>query len=419
MRSGSERLAPADEANIVLDHAGQINVFLVAALLGSGGFIATDGTPDLAALRRELSPRVAALPTLRKALVADGRRHAWIEASPDLQHHVRLIEATEEATGLERLCAGLMTVPLDRGRPLWEVLVVPRARAQQTAVVLRIHHAIADGLAAVAIAQGLFDSEPRRDPPTPDRPRHPSSVAAKRSPLARFRFGLHRIGTTLGGREVGSTVLLGERSDRRDVIFVDVDRRALESRIRPREATVNDALLAAVAAGYRAALEAAGENIPERLPVSVPVALERHGSARNQVGVMLVRLPLGTADPDERLRLIAAQTRVEKLEARDQGTLEFMRGPVGARIMDRFARRQHLVGGFVTNVRGPAGLQHLAGAPIERIWPVAVLAANVRLGVAALSVSGRLCIGIHFDAQNVPGDAFARAVHHELARLTV
>lgn len=418
MRSGSERLAPADEANVVLDHAGQINVFLVAALLGSGGFIATDGTPDLAALRRALAPRVAALPALRRALVGDGRRHAWIEASPDLRYHVRQIETTAGATGLERLCAGLMTVPLDRGRPLWEVLVVPRARAHQTAVVLRIHHAIADGLAAVAIAQGLFDSEPRRDPPTPDRPRHPSSVGATRSPLARFRFGLHRIGTTLGGREVGSTVLLGERSDRRDVIFIDVDRRALESRIRPREATVNDALLAAVTAGYRAALAAAGENVPERLPVSVPVALERRGSARNQVGVMLVRLPLGTADPDERLRLIAAQTRAEKRDARDQGTLEFMRGPLGARIMDRVGKRQHLVGGFVTNVRGPAGRQHLAGAPIEKIWPVAVLAANVRLGVAALSVSGWLCLGIHFDVQNVPGGAFAQGVRQELARLT-
>ncbi len=290
--------------------------------------------------------------------------------------------------------------------------------------MLRIHHAIADGVAAVTIAQSLFDdvpreTMPRRDPSREGPPRNPSPVAVKRSSLARLGFGLHRIGATLGGREVGSTILLGVRNDRRGVVFVDVDLRALESRIRPREATVNDALLAAVAAGYRAALGDAGENVPDHLPVSVPVALERRGSARNQVGVMLVRLPLGTADPDERLRLIAAQTRVEKLEARDQGTLEFMRGPVGARIMDRVARRQHLVGGFVTNVRGPAGPQHLAGAPIERIWPVAVLAANVRLGVAALSVSGRLCIGIHFDAQNVPGDAFARAMHQELARLTV
>ena len=115
--------------------------------------------------------------------------------------------------------------------------------------------------------------------------------------------------------------------------------------------------------------------------------------------------------------LIAAQTRAEKLIARDQGTLEFMRGPIGARVMDRLARGQHLVGGFVTNVRGPDGRQSVAGAPIDRIWPVAVIAANVRLGVAALSVGGRLCCGIHFDEANVPGAEFARAMREELDRL--
>jgi hypothetical protein len=189
--------------------------------------------------------------------------------------------------------------------------------------------------------------------------------------------------------------------------------------MRPQGFTVNDALLASVAAGYRAALSVAGERIPDRLPVSVPVALERRGAARNQVGVMLIRLPLTVSDPGERIRLIAAQTRIEKAAARDQGTLEFMRGPAGARIMNRLARRQRLVGGFVTNVRGPERAQRLAGAPIGPMWPVAVLAANVRLGVAALSVGGRLCLGIHFDAAHVPGAEFAHAVDDELRRLTV
>ena len=132
---------------------------------------------------------------------------------------------------------------------------------------------------------------------------------------------------------------------------------------------------------------------------------------------MLVRLPLGEPDPDERLRLIAAQTRLEKVTARRQGTLEFMRGPIGARIMDRVARRQHLVAGFVTNVPGPAGPLRLAGAPVVAIWPVAVLAGNVRLGVAAVSYDGRLCCGIHFDDENVPGAVFSRAMEKELARL--
>jgi hypothetical protein len=132
---------------------------------------------------------------------------------------------------------------------------------------------------------------------------------------------------------------------------------------------------------------------------------------------MLVRLPLAGTRPDDRLRLIAGQTKAEKVRAREQGTFELMRGPLGARIMDGIGHRQHLVAGFVTNVPGPAVPMRLAGAYITAIWPVAVLPANVRLGVAAISYAGRLRCGVHFDDRNVPGSAFAAAMQKELVRL--
>lgn len=188
--------------------------------------------------------------------------------------------------------------------------------------------------------------------------------------------------------------------------------------MRPLGATVNDALLGAVAAGYRAVLQSAGEPVREWLPVSVPVALERRGTSANQVGGMLVRLPLRDSDPTRRLQLIAEQTRREKPQAREQGTLELMRGPIGARIIDRVGRRQHVVAGFVTNVPGPSGLLHLCGAPVTAIWPVAVLAANVRSGVAAASYGGRLRCAIHFDAASIPGSVFAEAMANEFSQLT-
>lgn len=425
MRPAAQRLAAVDEANLVLDHVGQVNVFLVAGLLSPGGFVRPDGTPDLATVRSALGERIAELSPLRKVPVAAGRRHRWDEVSPDLEHHIRVIEAVDGLVGLERLCGELMSVPLGLDRPLWEILIVPGARPRQIGVVLRIHHAVADGMAAVAIAQQLFDpSEQGLMPafvPAVSQSRPGTEQERRRDlrrVLRRLGFALRRIRKTLTGREVGSTVLLGERSARRGVAFVDVDLAALEAGVRPLGATVNDALLASVASGYRAALPAAGEQVPARLPVSVPVALQRRGTSGNQVGVMLVRLPLDVPAPDGRLRLIAEQTRVEKTQAREQGTLEFMRGPIGARIMDRVAQRQRLVGGFVTNVPGPAGTLRLAGAPVVAIWPVAVLAANVRLGVAAVSYAGRLSCGIHYDAANVPGATFARAMSEELARLS-
>jgi diacylglycerol O-acyltransferase len=423
VRTPMQRLAPADEANLVLDHPGQVNVFLVAGALSRGGFIGGDGVLDLVALRSALQTRIRRLPALRHVAVRVGRRHAWADVLPDLEHHVRLADAHAVPTSLERRCGELMTVPLARDRPLWELLLVPAGNGNDAAFILRIHHAIADGTSAVALVHELFDpAEPlplsaSASTGSLGHPRRPTSERQRRWMPHRVWFGLRRVLTTIGGRGVSPTLLLGERSQNRGVAFVDADLGALERRADSVGATVNDALLASVAAGFEAALRAGGEALPATLPVSSPVALRRHGRASNQVGVMLVRLPLAAAGSDERLRVISGQTSIEKARARDQGTLELMRGPLGARVMNRIAHRQHVVAGFVTNVPGPAVPLRLAGAPITAIWPVAVLAANVRLGVAAISYAGRLRCAVHFDAQRVPGTEFAAAMQDELARL--
>ncbi|MET0842339.1 MAG: wax ester/triacylglycerol synthase domain-containing protein [Mycetocola sp.] len=427
MRPSKIQLAAVDEANLVLDHDGQVNVFLVAGLLERGGFIRRDGRPDLAALRTVLDRRIAALPSLRRVPVLSGRRHHWVEVSPDLEQHIRLVDPVDGLFGLEQLCGRLMTTPLCLNRPPWELLVVPGASARSVGFVLRIHHALADGMAAVGIVHQLFARESEVSPldsrtvlPPVTAPPPALSAQQGKHPLRRVRritFGLRRILTTLFGGHGGQTVLLGDRGPERGVVFVDADLRPLNARVRPLGMTVNDALLAATAAGYAAALAAVHEPIPADLRVSIPVALRRRGTSGNQVGVMLVRLPLGVLDPDSRLRLIADQTRIEKERARDQGTLEFMRGPRGARIMDRIGRRQRLVAGFVTNVPGPPSRMYLAGAPVVAIWPVAVLAANVRLGVAAASYAGRLWCSVHFDETSVPGAVFAQAMKGEFTRL--
>lgn len=431
-RPASCRLAPADEANLVLDHPGQVNVFLVAAQLAPGGFVDPGGAPDLTALRAVLRGRVRTIPRLCRRVVPAGRRHRWAETTPDLEHHVRLVDPVDGRAGLERLCAELMVTPLARDRPLWEILLVPgvgEAGQDLLAAVLRIHHAIADGMEAVAIVHRLFDPggpvvPPARSGPTAPGtgvPGAPGPVRAARHhgllrALGRFRRALTRIRATLTATGVGPSILLGDRGDHRAVMFLGADLAGLSASARQADATVNDVLLTAVAAGFAAALAAAGEPVPDRLPVSVPVALPRRGQAGNQVGIMLVRLPLAPMEPSDRLRLIAEQTRPEKDRARDQGTLEFMRGPVGARLMDRVGRRQHLVAGFVTNVPGPAAPLRLAGAPVTAVWPVPVQSGNVRVAVAALSCAGGLFCGVHVDADHVPGPVFARAMGAELRR---
>ena len=236
----------------MLDHAGQVNVFLVAGLLAPGGFVRPDGSPDLTALRVSLRERIKTLPQLRKMAEVTRRRHRWVEVQPDLEYHIRLVGAVGGLAGLEQKCGELMNVPLELDRPLWEILVVPGAAVGAVGIVLRIHHAVADGMAAVTIVQELFDPAAARSTVAYVPLVQPTGKAPRRDVRHVFgmlRYGLRRIRMTLSGREVGSTVLLGELSPQRGVVFLDVDLAALEGHVRRFGATVNDALLAAGCCG--------------------------------------------------------------------------------------------------------------------------------------------------------------------------
>lgn len=412
-------LRAVDEANLVLDRADQVNVFLVAGLLTSGGFISADGRPDLEAVRGALARRVAGLPALRQVPRRVGRRHEWSDQEPDLRFHVRLLPAIEGLDDLEHLCGDLMASPLPRSRPLWELLIAPSPRG--AAMILRIHHVVADGMGAADLIRRLLDDDTAPTEgaatPAPVAPPRSSPTPPRGGRTGRVLFGLQRTVETLAARGLPETLLLGERSANHGVIFADAALGPIATRARRLGATVNDVVLAVAAGGYRAALTQSGGPIPSELPVSVPVALARSGDSRNQVGVMLVRLPLDSTSPEDAVTRIAQQTRLQKAQARRQGTLELMRGPMGARILNRIARRQHMVGGFVTNVPGPDHQLRLAGAPLSQLWPVSVLAANVRLGVAVVSYAGRLGFGIHFDAEYIDRGTVATAVRRELEAL--
>ena len=147
-----EELSAADASNLVFDAHDQVNVFLMAGLLGTGGFVGPGGEVDLEALRAELARTLgAASPALRRfrqRVDRSGRRLVWQDCVPDLGWHVRQVEAVAGAAGLAGLAGELMTRPLPLDRPLWELLVVPGA-GPGPGVVFRVHHAVADGVGVV------------------------------------------------------------------------------------------------------------------------------------------------------------------------------------------------------------------------------------------------------------------------------
>jgi diacylglycerol O-acyltransferase len=431
--SGRERLTAADASNIVMDAPDQVNAFLMAGVLAPGGSVSSEGEPDVAAMRSAIRELVPELPRLSQRVVPDGSGFAWEAAPLDLIRHVRLLEPVDGLEGLEALCARLMVTPLPHDRPLWELLLVPGVAPRRVGVVFRIQHAMADGLAAVRLVEvllrprgasgGAGDTAPTRTltgtgTAMASDSRGPA-LPARRRLRARLRTLASGWERTLAmfRRPVPRTALLGPIGPRRGVAFVETPLDALAAGGDAVGATVNDALLAAVVAAAEAALRARGEPVPPVLPTSVPVALAERGRSGNAVGVMLVPLPTGEPDPAARLRRIADATRTRKADARSRGSLELTRTRLGTMLFWRFVRHQRLIVMFVTNVPGPRHPLALAGAPLERVWPLSAIQGNVRLGVAALSYDGMLRCAVHCDADALPAGVFGDALRAEFGRI--
>lgn len=451
--AGPEQLSAADASHIEIDAADQVNSFLLAGILGVGGFVSRAAV-DLDALRHHLLRRLGdpARPGLARFTQRVDVAHlplTWESCEPDLRWHVRLSDPVEGEEGLAALAAALMTVPMPLDRPLWELLVVPGARADGVGLILRLHHAVADGVHGVRLVTELLGARAR--PPSPPAAAPAADVvadaaadAASTSASARQVAHDRRESWGRSGRESWRrsrreswrrmatsavrmtavlratephTVLLGRISPRRGVALVDVDLEALARAARSEGATVNDALLSAVGVAVAEALRSSGQPVPPALPASVPVALPGGGTSGNAVGVMVVPLPTDEPDPDRRLARIAAATRSQKEAARVQGTFELTRSRWGSKVFAWLARRQRFVALFVTNVRGPREQLDVAGAPLLKAWPVAPLQGNVRCGVAAMSYAGRLGVALHCDADALRVQEAGRALAAELERI--
>jgi WS/DGAT/MGAT family acyltransferase len=292
--------------------------------------------------------------------------------------------------------------------------------ARAPGVILRLHHCVSDGVGAVRLVQHLFGAMPEAAPhPAPAPGARPPSGTRSHTPRERLRTlvtGAARV-TAVFRATVPRTVLLGRIGPHRGVALVEAPLPLLVTTARSVGASVNDALLAAIAGAVAAALRADGRPVAPVLPASVPVALPDRGSSGNAVGVMVAPLPTDIDDPLERLRLIAAATRAGKDEARAQGTFELTRSRWGSRAFAWMARRQRFIALFVTNVRGPAQRLDLAGAPLLSAWPVSPIQGNVRLGVAAMSYAGRLGVAVHVDADAIRADVVREALEAELVRI--
>jgi diacylglycerol O-acyltransferase / wax synthase len=449
-----QRLSVQDAGFLYLEHAGLPQHVAILAVAEGGPLHDPDGRLRLDALRQQLGGRLQLIPRLRQRVLSPPVGQGlplWVDDPGfDLANHVRTVQVPvpggePELLGLcDQLCLRL----LDRARPLWELWLVAGLANGRVGLVLKLHHSLADGLAALQLAGILLDgtadapsptAPPRQPGPAPSgwalgadnlwgrgaglvaalaRLRHPGRLAAQ----ARVLAGAGRM-VASGRRHQRRSVLRRPVGGRRRLAVVRAQLAVVKAVARGHGATVNDLVLAAVTGGLRALLVARGTPVDGlTLYASVPVALRAGGADTaglgNQVGLMVVPLPVGEPDPAQRLQHITRATTERKRRPERLASLR----PIGSltilRALNRYSRHQRIVDLFVTNVPGPKRPLYLLGARLLEVFPVVQVAGNVPLSLAVLSYDGQLNIGIQSDPDGLPDlDVFVDGLRRSLEEL--
>ncbi|MDQ1006851.1 diacylglycerol O-acyltransferase [Streptomyces sp. V4I23] len=439
----SELLAPLDLAFWHLESAGHPMHLGALALFGAppgGG--GADGVLDL------LADRAAAIPRLRmrvRDVLLPVGGAAWSAAKDfDVRRHVRDVCLTgDDFTAEVTAAAGeLMERPLERGLPPWEMYLLRDPRGERFAVLVKLHHALADGMRAVAIGAGIFDeiADARRTGIRRTRPVPPRSWLAGPRMLADLaQSRIEELGRAVG---VGASVVRASRLDPRGLPALTAapsGTRRLGTAVLPLDdvqqvrrvagGTANDVLLAVVAGALRRWMHQRGERLPAAGPRAlVPVSRRRPGSpsgSGNKLSAYLLQLPVAEPDPLERLASVREAMDRNKAAgpARGAGAVALLADQLpplahrfGAPIAGGAARMLFDV--LVTSVPLPRSALSLGGCPLREIYPMAPLARGQSLAVAMSTYGGQVHIGLVADGKALPDlDRLAHAAREELDAL--
>jgi diacylglycerol O-acyltransferase / wax synthase len=458
----AEPLSAADRSSLAAEQ-GPVNMAV-------GGMLVFERSPKLTreAIVERIAQRIHLVPRLRQRIEAPAMGLAnpvWVDDHDfDLDWHVRhaLLSAPAGHTELGAFVGREAARRLDRSRPLWELTVVDGMAEGLVGVLLRIHHALVDGVGAIALGALLLDPTPEPlEIPPPASSWEPQPFALRRhfSQLATRPIGqAQRLMFEAANRALdpdprraagelrGATELLTELARNRPqapmtplndkltpnrrYALAQADLGAIKAAARDAGGTVNDALLAIVAGMLRRYLAAAGSGEPrhDQRPVAlVPVSVRRsaeEGDLGNRISTVLVDLPVDEADPIARIRAVNAEmAELKASPAVRAGAL--MVGAAGAAPPIVSAMLARALGGVrafnlvVSNIPGPQQPLYFDGARLLAAYPVVPLnPVNQRLNVGILSYDGGVSFGMLADAAlDPPVSVAAQALEEALAEL--
>jgi diacylglycerol O-acyltransferase len=386
----------------------------------------------------------------------------WVDDPAfDLRYHVRrtALPAPGDDAALSRLVARLMSQRLDRDRPLWECWVIEGLANGRWAVLSKVHHCMADGVAGTNLYNTLYDHSREPSAPAPDRWNpvpEPSTVRLTATALrelarnsatqvgllagavmrpataVRLVAGTARGLVTLAGavaRPATASSLSGPIGGHRRYALGRAHLPDLQRVARHFHTSLNDVVLAATTGAFRSLLIERGEEPdPHAIRTLVPVSVRppgEHGVHDNRISLMLPFLPVDVADPVHRLKAVHDQmTRLKNSKEAEAGqamTTLAEREPYppiswGIRLASHLPQRSIVT--VTTNVPGPREPLYLLGRRIVEILPYVPIAVRLRTGVAVLTYCDQVAFGVTSDYASAPeADLLAHGIEAGVAEL--
>jgi diacylglycerol O-acyltransferase len=431
-----ERTSPTDLMQLASELPG--SPMQVAAVLVLG----TAAPLDLSAVRDAIDRRLGGVPRLRQRLIRTpfgAGRPIWVDDPDfDIRHHVTgaTWPAPGDETALLTVATGALTRRLPADRPLWSATLVTSVTGGDTALIVTLHHVLADGIGGLAVLAHLVDGAPapsavagRPHPPPGRGALYVDACRMRLRAVAHLPSAVRRLCSAVTELAAGRTATPPRSSlnqitgPRRSLAVARADLASVQRAAHAHGATVNDVVLAAVSGALHALLRHRGE-VVDRFVVSVPTS-DRGGATAgrlgNHVGVMTV--PIVAADsPLERLVAIARTTRRRRPAVPDASAALLgpaFRALAGLGVFEWIVDRQRLVTTMVTNLRGPERRLTFLAAPIIEVIPISPITGNVTVAFAVLSYAGTLVVTVVADPQHCPDlPVLLAQLRNELDRFT-
>ena len=383
----------------------------------------------------------------------------WVDdADFNLHYHLRhtALPPPGDIRQLKRLAGRIMSQELDRGKPLWEHWFVDCVEGDRFALISKVHHCLADGIAGLAIIGTLVDPDPDAQPgpitawtprPAPsdaellvEEIRHRSSLPVEfiGAQLRRARsISPGSIPSWQALRQLAESSLVAtptplnvpigphRRFDWIQLPFDEVHDVAAAA-----GGKINDVALALTTSALRAFLGGRGVDV-DRLEISAMVPVNTRGETTtstmgNSVSDLIVPLPIAEADPWTRLERIVEATREMKASNQpsivDEMThlIELVPRPILGPVLRR-GSQSTAANLAVSNIPGPRMPLYLLGARQLEMYPVLPLIGNQTLGIAMMSHEHGLGWGLIADWDALPDlhdlVEFVGAGHQELKKL--